>query len=104
MKRLVIFSRTSHWLASLKNLTLNQCVSRRVSARASGSSGMSRRSVRPEPRVSSRYSAITSAPGRLARVILDHDRRCAFGGDQEELSAPVPRPLLDEPRLDSHFA
>src|SRR5271163_2576919 len=38
------------------------------------------------------------------RVVLDHDRRRAFGSDHQELPTPVPRPFLDERRLDSHFA
>src|SRR5271157_4074320 len=37
-------------------------------------------------------------------MVIDHDRRRAFGCDQQELPTPVPRPFLDEPRLDSHFA
>src|SRR5271168_4826664 len=37
-------------------------------------------------------------------MVIDHDRRRAFGGDQQELPTPVPRPFLDEPGLDSHFA
>ena len=38
------------------------------------------------------------------RVVLDHDRRRAFGRDQQELPAPVPCPFLDERRLDPHLA
>src|SRR5277367_1181554 len=37
-------------------------------------------------------------------MVIDHDRRRAFGGDQQELPTPVPRPFLDERGLDSHFA
>ena len=62
---LVIFSVTSQYDASLNNLTLNQFISRRASTRSSKSRGMSLRSPRLEPLVSSRYSAMTSAPGRL---------------------------------------
>src|SRR6516165_738232 len=50
-------------LASSKNLSLNQLVRRRTSTRAPRSAGRRRRSAAAAPRVSSRYSAITPAPG-----------------------------------------
>ena len=50
-------------LASSKNLSLNQLIRRRTSTRAPRSAGKRRRSAAVAPRVSSRYSAITPAPG-----------------------------------------
>ena len=55
-------------------------MSRRASARPAGSSGRSRRSPRPRPRVSSRYSAMTSAPGRTG------------GGPRPSPASRLPRP------------
>ena len=37
-------------------------------------------------------------------IVLDHDRRRAFGRHQQELPAPVPWPFFDQTRLDSHLA
>ena len=37
-------------------------------------------------------------------VVLDHDRRRAFGRDQQELAAPIPHFFFDQTRLDPHLA
>ena len=47
---------------------------------------------------------MTSAPGTLGRVVLGHDRRHALGVEQQEFAPPLPRPLLDQRRLDAEFA
>src|SRR5579872_1845615 len=38
------------------------------------------------------------------RFVVDHDWGYAFGRHQQKLAAPVPGLLLDETRLDPHFA
>ena len=47
---------------------------------------------------------MTVGAGHARRAVLDHDGRRALGAEQQEIAPPLPRPLLDQRRLDAVLA